>query len=1132
MTPASNNCASDNVSVTSSANLSITVTDGVTTVPAGSAVTYTIVIGNGGPSAADGAVFRDPAVNGLAVTGISCTGASGGATCPATAALTPAALQGAGIAVPALPSGGTVTFAVTGTVTAPSGTLTNTVSVAPPAGVTDPDLSNNSAADTDSITAAAIDVVLAAGTVVQVDATTFDVPYSVVVANRGTIADPAVQVSDYLPAAFASGAPTLTVTSAPAVSAGGCTVNGSFDGRANSALLAGSDALAPGASCALGFTVRVHYPDAASVPAAPQLNSVYAAVTASAPDAGYTFPGGTPTAPAGSLATDASSPGTSPPATANGDTPAPTPVTFLRQRVDVTKRRGAVTTITATSYRVPFTIVVRNTGPVTANNVQVNDFVGPGTGAAFPAATSVVLSSAPQLSGATCPTSGAAAVTANALFTGASNTALLNGLGSLAPDASCAIDFTIDVSFAAQQNATFANTAYASVLAAANATGYTFPGGVATPPAAALFTDPSTDVTANPATPPTAGDTPAPTPIALSSIASLSGAVWIDSVPNRVRDPGEAGVAGFGVEIRDATTGQLVSCVAGVNSTGGCIDIVDAATGTSHSDFRTDASGNYAASALPAGAYLVRFRDGANGVSFATPANTVNDPNSTLDASGDALRVHLNGGANVLGQSLPLDPDGVIYDATSRSALAGARVAFCGPAATPLAGALIGSGYAPVAGAPNCVSMLTGPLGFYQFLLNGTAPAGEYQLSVAAANYTAPSVQLPPAAGALTPPAGSGPYYVQTQVAAPAQGASTTYYLRLNLGGGGRSVLHNHIPMDRYGNGKLALVKTASQVAVEVGDSLQYQLRVSALDGNAIGVVITDRLPVGFRYVPGTLRVGNVAVPDPGGTPGPQLSIAVGDIASGATALVTYRVRVAVGAQQGDGTNRATARSVAGQQSNEARHRVRVDGGVFTTEACVVGKIFVDCNGNQVQDPEELGIPGVRLYFSNGTYVVSDVEGKYSYCGLTPTTHTLKVDGTTLPTGSRLVTSSNRNALDPNSLFVDLKDGELHRADFIEGSCSNLVLGQVKARRVHGEVNATETERRKGPALIFELRPPGAPQQATDSADQIVPKPRASEAAAQPAPSEPLPPPDCTTSNRCWSSEPSLEMPLRREEPQ
>ena len=42
---------------------------------------------------------------------------------------------------------------------------------------------------------------------------------------------------------------------------------------------------------------------------------------------------------------------------------------------------------------------------------------------------------------------------------------------------------------------------------------------------------------------------------------------------------------------------------------------------------------------------------------------------------------------------------------------------------------------------------------------------------------------------------------------------------------------------------------------------------------------------------------------------------------------------------------------------------------------------------------------------ANGTWIVSDEQGKYSHCGLRPRTHVLKVDARTLPRKSRLVTS-------------------------------------------------------------------------------------------------------------------------------
>jgi hypothetical protein len=176
--------------------------------------------------------------------------------------------------------------------------------------------------------------------------------------------------------------------------------------------------------------------------------------------------------------------------------------------------------------------------------------------------------------------------------------------------------------------------------------------------------------------------------------------------------------------------------------------------------------------------------------------------------------------------------------------------------------------------------------------------------------------------------------------------------------------------------------------------------------------------------------------------------------------------------------------------SNEGQHKVVVTGGVFTDNACVLGKVFVDCNNNHIQDAEELGIPGVRLYFENGQFMVTDSEGKYSICGLTPRSHVLTPDPSTLPRGSELTTTSNRNLGDANSLFIDLKSGELHRGDFAEGSCSNPVLEQAKARRSQGEVRSVESEKPPGPALRFQSKPLSTPPQGTDSANQPLVQPR------------------------------------------
>ena len=102
-------------------------------------VTYTITVTNNGPDAAIGAVVSDTFPTGLSGVAWTCT-ATGGAAC---------APSGSGDILDTvdLPAGSSVTYSATGT----SATfLGNAASVSVPAGVTDPDPSNDSAGDAPS----------------------------------------------------------------------------------------------------------------------------------------------------------------------------------------------------------------------------------------------------------------------------------------------------------------------------------------------------------------------------------------------------------------------------------------------------------------------------------------------------------------------------------------------------------------------------------------------------------------------------------------------------------------------------------------------------------------------------------------------------------------------------------------------------------------------------------------------------------------------------------------------------------------------------------------------------------------------------------------------------------------------
>lgn len=111
-----NNTATVTSTVAPATSLQIVKSNAVGTVTAGQTTTYTIAVTNAGPANAPNALVRDPVAPGLSCSAVSCSVASGTATCPA--APTIAGLQGAGLTIPTFNSGAVVNFLVTCGVTA------------------------------------------------------------------------------------------------------------------------------------------------------------------------------------------------------------------------------------------------------------------------------------------------------------------------------------------------------------------------------------------------------------------------------------------------------------------------------------------------------------------------------------------------------------------------------------------------------------------------------------------------------------------------------------------------------------------------------------------------------------------------------------------------------------------------------------------------------------------------------------------------------------------------------------------------------------------------------------------------------------------------------------------------------
>jgi len=191
-----NNSANDVDSLSPTANVSITKTDGAATAVPGTDTVYLITAANAGPSNAPAAVVTDNFPAACTSVTWSCAGAGGG-TCPA---------NGVGNINTAvyLPAGGSVAFSSTCSIDpAATGDLVNSASVTPGPGVVDPVPGNNTSTDTDTLTPQADISVIKTADPIAVDVGD-TVTFTIVVANGGPSDAPGVTVQDLFPPGFSA----------------------------------------------------------------------------------------------------------------------------------------------------------------------------------------------------------------------------------------------------------------------------------------------------------------------------------------------------------------------------------------------------------------------------------------------------------------------------------------------------------------------------------------------------------------------------------------------------------------------------------------------------------------------------------------------------------------------------------------------------------------------------------------------------------------------------------------------------------------------------------------------------------------------------------------------------------------
>ncbi|WP_417594409.1 hypothetical protein [Parasphingorhabdus sp.] len=239
------------------------------------------------------------------------------------------------------------------------------------------------------------------------------------------------------------------------------------------------------------------------------------------------------------------------------------------------------------------------------------------------------------------------------------------------------------------------------------------------------------------------------------------------------------------------------------------------------------------------------------------------------------------------------------------------------------------------------------------------------------------------------------------------------------------------VPLDRPG-AALAITKAASTAQAVPGDAVQYRVTVqnSDADRNTGQITISDQLPAAMRLKTGTIRYNGDLITAAVQPNGRDFSVEIPPLSPAGSGLLTYIAEVRQDAQPGDALNLASASDDRGATSPVVDALVRVERDGISERFTLIGRIT---DGGCSTDPEQAaGIGGVRVILQDGTYTVTDSDGRYHFEGLKPGLHVVQVDPSTFPADLAPVdcARNTRTAGSNISRFVEGRGGALKRADF------------------------------------------------------------------------------------------------------
>ncbi len=244
--------------------------------------------------------------------------------------------------------------------------------------------------------------------------------------------------------------------------------------------------------------------------------------------------------------------------------------------------------------------------------------------------------------------------------------------------------------------------------------------------------------------------------------------------------------------------------------------------------------------------------------------------------------------------------------------------------------------------------------------------------------------------------------------------------------------LHIDIPLDRR-DSPLYIRRSANLNAVSPGDFILFTVAIENVDSVDINqVVLTERLPRGFRLEPKSTLINGQPTPAPViSGDGQTFTFSFGTLTANTTLTLEYVAAIGT-PKQGVARSSSFAQGNSGAaQSNTATLKTLITEKLMRSRAILMGQVIID-TPESTENDHRSGLKGVRIYMEDGRYALTDERGMYHFDNVKPGTHVVQLDLDTLPQHYEAVLSENNTRFSGRawSQFVDVQGGTVWRTDF------------------------------------------------------------------------------------------------------